>query len=168
MLTKITCPVCDRPNVEDSFCPNCETDLSLIRNLMELPTESDSSPSPKLSNWILFLGVGLLVLGILTGIAGEKFIFSTNNTIPDLLSIYPNDINTKEIPKEIPQLKCSQQGFYYIVRKGDSLSLIASRFYGDLEKLDLILKANSQQIKDQNYLEIGDKLFIPNLEENCP
>jgi C4-type Zn-finger protein len=37
MTTKLSCPVCDRSEITDSICPNCETDLSAIRLLAELP-----------------------------------------------------------------------------------------------------------------------------------
>jgi hypothetical protein len=38
MSVKINCPVCDRSAIEINICPNCQTDLSLIRMLIELPT----------------------------------------------------------------------------------------------------------------------------------
>ena len=38
MSVKINCPVCDRSAIEINICPNCQTDLSLIRMLLELPT----------------------------------------------------------------------------------------------------------------------------------
>jgi C4-type Zn-finger protein len=37
MTTKLTCPVCDRSEITTHICPNCETDLSAIRLLAELP-----------------------------------------------------------------------------------------------------------------------------------
>ena len=42
MKQKITCPVCDRKEIDENICPNCETDLSLIRMLMELPPQKAS------------------------------------------------------------------------------------------------------------------------------
>ncbi|MGD2181917.1 hypothetical protein [Lusitaniella coriacea] len=33
----LTCPVCNRPEIEGNRCPNCETDLSSVRMLIELP-----------------------------------------------------------------------------------------------------------------------------------
>ncbi len=37
MNHQLTCPVCDRSAIEINICPNCQTDLSLIRMLSELP-----------------------------------------------------------------------------------------------------------------------------------
>jgi hypothetical protein len=37
MSDKIDCPVCNRSAIEINICPNCQTDLSLIRMLTELP-----------------------------------------------------------------------------------------------------------------------------------
>ncbi|HEY9660787.1 MAG TPA: hypothetical protein V6C65_20205, partial [Allocoleopsis sp.] len=80
MTTKITCQVCQHPNVEDNTCPNCETDLTLIRMLMELPTAQDaaalsqSANHPtytRLKNAFLFLLAGLIL-----GVVGS-FAFST-------------------------------------------------------------------------------------------
>ncbi|NEP47143.1 MAG: peptidoglycan-binding protein, partial [Okeania sp. SIO2H7] len=39
MTLKLTCCVCDRPGIEGNICPNCETDLSMVRMLMELPIQ---------------------------------------------------------------------------------------------------------------------------------
>ncbi|WP_199322704.1 hypothetical protein [Calothrix anomala] len=44
MNPKLTCPVCDRTDIEGNICPNCQTDLSSVRILMELPTERPSVP----------------------------------------------------------------------------------------------------------------------------
>ena len=35
--TKIDCPVCGYQGIEGNICPNCDTDVSLIRSLAELP-----------------------------------------------------------------------------------------------------------------------------------
>lgn len=37
LQTQLACPVCDRPAVTGDVCPNCETDLSVLRMLLELP-----------------------------------------------------------------------------------------------------------------------------------
>ncbi|MBD2442364.1 MAG: hypothetical protein ACK6A9_13740 [Dolichospermum sp.] len=37
MNKKLSCPVCDRQEIVESICPNCETDLSPLRMLEELP-----------------------------------------------------------------------------------------------------------------------------------
>jgi hypothetical protein len=70
MNQKITCPVCDRSAIEISVCPNCQTDLSLIRMLSELPPIESVESNHEWWKWslgilisaILLLGWGLWVL----------------------------------------------------------------------------------------------------------
>jgi hypothetical protein len=70
MSTKITCPVCDRSQIEINICPNCQTDLALLRMLTELPLIQPTESSWQLTNIteiglllsLLFLGWGLWVL----------------------------------------------------------------------------------------------------------
>jgi hypothetical protein len=52
MIVKLNCPVCDNLNVDSNHCPNCETDLSLIRMLMELPSvEPMTKAKPVSLSW---------------------------------------------------------------------------------------------------------------------
>ncbi len=59
MSKKITCPVCDRKEIEENICPNCETDLSLIRMLLELPPVEKTSGN---KSYLLILFVIILLL----------------------------------------------------------------------------------------------------------
>lgn len=72
MNLKLTCPVCDRPQIEGNICPNCETDLSLVRMLIELPNANVSRKIP--IGWLILMasvsfGVGISVITM-------KFLFS--------------------------------------------------------------------------------------------
>ncbi len=51
----------------------------------------------------------------------------------------------------------------YVVVKGDSLSKIAEKYYGD--KMQWKLLAAENQISDPDQIDIGDQLTIPNLEK---
>ncbi len=51
----------------------------------------------------------------------------------------------------------------YEVKAGDSLGAIAQRFYGDSRRADLIIRANSDLIRDPNRIRPGMKLMIPKL-----
>ena len=65
MTTKLTCPVCDRTEITTSICPNCETNLSSLKLLAELPIiESVKSESSfNLNNYLLtFLLICLISL----------------------------------------------------------------------------------------------------------
>jgi hypothetical protein len=69
MVIKITCPVCDRKEIEENNCPNCETDLSLIRMLLELPLElpNEEKTLGINSRLLLLFAIILLSLGVSLG-----------------------------------------------------------------------------------------------------
>ncbi len=64
MSTKITCPVCDRSELEINICPNCQTDLALLRMLTELPLLEQTDSSFQVPKW---LAVGILLVFMLLG-----------------------------------------------------------------------------------------------------
>lgn len=75
MPKKITCPVCDRQEIESNICPNCETDLSLIRILIELPPQERSSKLWQ-NPWLIIFAMLILLLGIIVGrITNPQMIF---------------------------------------------------------------------------------------------
>lgn len=49
----------------------------------------------------------------------------------------------------------------YVVKKGDSLSQIAKREYGDANKWRRIFEANKDKIKDPDLIHPGQELKIP-------
>ncbi|WP_081599383.1 LysM peptidoglycan-binding domain-containing protein [Prochlorothrix hollandica] len=195
MTIKITCPVCQHPNIEDNTCPNCETDLTLIRMLMELPSvpqildsqiskeaalplSPDRSHKRHWSNAFVFLLTGI-ILGILgsaaIGFYSSRNLISTRPT-PMLTPPIANPISPSPVPSVMPlKLSESEQriktntcdGFQYFVRPGDSLTLVAWKFYGDADRWVQIVEANPTISKQVNVLEIGDVLLIPNSEAIC-
>lgn len=59
MNVKLICPVCQRPDIENNICPNCETDLSLIQMLKELPQQRQGN-----SVWLLLtVAIFCLIVG---------------------------------------------------------------------------------------------------------
>src|SRR5215475_2967519 len=50
---------------------------------------------------------------------------------------------------------------YYIIVKGDTLSAIAKKYYGDANKYPRIFDANREVIKDANLIYPGQKIRIP-------
>ena len=56
----------------------------------------------------------------------------------------------------------SEENFYTIV-KGDNLSKIAKKFYGDANKYPVIFEANREVIKDANLIYPGQKIRIPKI-----
>ena len=184
MSVKLTCPVCGRSQIETNTCPNCETNLSTYRMLAELPLETPvEAKEPKRNIPICFpvSVAGLfLLLGLGLGFASNSVIArqqpqttpSNPNPIPDI-KVEKDELVTSPViaekPKEAeqPQLK-SCDGFNYVVREGDSLPQIASRFYGDNNSLSLIRVANPKLQGRENPIKIGETLLIPNREANCP
>ena len=52
----------------------------------------------------------------------------------------------------------------YTVEKGDTLSAIAKRFYGDPKKYMTIFNANKNQLKDPDKISPGQELIIPHAD----
>ena len=50
---------------------------------------------------------------------------------------------------------------YHVVVKGDTLSKIAEKYYGDPSLYPQIFDANKDILKDPNKIQIGQKLRIP-------
>lgn len=50
---------------------------------------------------------------------------------------------------------------FYVIEKGDSLSAIAKKFYGDGSAYPRIFEANREVIKDPNLIYPGQKIRIP-------
>jgi nucleoid-associated protein YgaU len=53
----------------------------------------------------------------------------------------------------------------YVVVKGDSLSKIALRYYGDAQEWKRIFEANRDQIQDPDLIHPGQELRIPEAGE---
>ena len=58
-----------------------------------------------------------------------------------------------------PEAEAAEQT--YTVVKGDSLSKIAKRFYGDAQQWRKIFEANKDQIKDPDLIHPGQTFRIP-------
>lgn len=74
MKIKLNCPVCDYQEIEGETCPNCDTDLSVIRMLKELPQVENPLRQVKIPKWQLGVALLLLIIGIGLGVMGS-FIF---------------------------------------------------------------------------------------------
>ena len=58
------------------------------------------------------------------------------------------------------------EGNPYLIKRGDSLSLISQKVYGNWEEWPQIYKNNPRQIKDPNLIFTGLTLFYPDLPLN--
>lgn len=59
-----------------------------------------------------------------------------------------------------------QQVQYYLIEKGDNLSKIAKKFYGDANKYPEIFAANKEVIKDPDLIFPGQKIRIPEIQKS--
>ena len=184
MSVKLTCPVCDRSQIETNTCPNCETDLSTYRMLAQLPVETPVEVKESKRMILIWLPIGVailfLLLGFGLGFAGNSVIArqqpqttptSTTASNPisetksDELIVSPTVVEKPQGVEKSESKSCG--GFNYIVRRGDSLSLIASRFYGDTNSWSRIIDANPELKGRESSIEIGELLLVPNIETNC-
>src|SRR5262249_31691982 len=49
----------------------------------------------------------------------------------------------------------------YTIQTGDTLALIAQKYYGDVKKWTRIFEANKQALKTPNFIFVGQKIIIP-------
>ncbi len=170
---RLNCPVCSYQDIQKSTCPNCDTDVSLLRSLLELPilqAANDASIEniqnvPKESN---FLKVWLLVLlGIAIGFAiggwtgysmfqsviGDRI---TNNPNPSLVNKPEIVATIKATPKNQPISTKS-----YIVQSGDSLEDLAQKLCDNSAKWRDFVIVNPSLIGRESALEVREELIIP-------
>lgn len=176
MTTTLICPVCKYSEVETNCCPKCETDISVMRMVIELPTsgvvESQTSEQEPKIWWPIALAILILILGISLGAVSTYLVY---NLQPSLgTNIEQNQLSSPvlrspEVETSQPTIKNKNKadsGFYYTVRRGDSVSLVAWRFYGNGKLAPLIVNANPFLKGRESALEVGEVLFVPNLQED--
>jgi len=64
-------------------------------------------------------------------------------------------------PKKEPEADPMDATQWHVVKKGETLSKIAARYYGDPTLYPTIFEANKDVLKDPNLIRIGQKLRIP-------
>ncbi|NNE28763.1 MAG: peptidoglycan-binding protein LysM [Saprospiraceae bacterium] len=65
------------------------------------------------------------------------------------------------VDDRISVTRAAKEAEFYTVKRGDSLSKIAKRFYGDPMKYNKIFEANKPMLKDPNKIYPGQMLRIP-------
>ncbi|AFZ23447.1 LysM domain-containing protein [Cylindrospermum stagnale PCC 7417] len=167
MNLKLNCPVCGYQEIESNTCPNCDTDLSLLRMLQELP-QRENSLLAKFAGWPLGFALLILILGMGLGAYGSFLVVQPNLYIATISprnpvvmsSASPKPAASPAIAPEKPPKSNT-----YIVQAGDSLSAIAEKFCVKGTSWQVIAKANPQLKGRENDLEVGDQLKIPNCQE---
>ena len=163
MSINLICPVCDRPDVEGDICPNCETNLSTFRLLAELPiVEPNKALGSTMKIWLLSGILAAFVLGMSLGATGDSLLSkqsrSPTATIPGSIAT-----NIQAKSTQAKSLNPCVTQFYYTVQQGDSLARIARRFYGDRQKLQLIMQHNPRPTVKENDINLHEKLLMPKI-----
>ena len=153
MKVELSCPVCASTEIAGNSCPNCDTDLSLIRLLTELPPSSPQATvlekpqlQLKFAGWQLGAALLILTMGIVLG-AASSFLFwqpsqLLTTTIDSSHPIASKSDRTAAPP--IAQKTVSQQPTQYTVKLGDNLTGITEQFCGKGKSWQVMVKANPQ------------------------
>lgn len=159
MNIKIDCPVCGYKEIEGNICPNCDTDLTLIRSLQELPPVETKISQKKLSTWTLVLALLILIIGIGLGALSSFFLIKNQYSA----NVFTNNsavvINQESVADH-------ENTNLYTVKRGDNLGIIAEKLCGKASAWRLIAAANPRLENRHNYfIQVGEKLKIPNCQE---
>ena len=171
-MSQLTCPVCDRPGIESDICPNCETNLSTLRLLAELPIVAPKpTVSATLKIWFYATIVAIFLLGISLATTGGSLLSPqlSQSQISSSMAIATNTRSVNPNQREsiaVASAPCLRD-FYYRVSTGDSLAKIARQFYGDSRQSQQIVESNSQLNGREHDLDLDEKLLMPKLYRAC-
>lgn len=169
MTVKLNCPVCGYTELEGSNCPNCDTDLTLIRMLQQLPAIETSPPSKPNSRWQLLTAILILLIGMGLGVLAS-FVFMQPQVITaEVTATSPVIVNTPNpsLTPIAPKVSFEPpQPVTYTVKAGDNLSAITEKFCGKETSWQVMLKDNPQLEGRENYIDVGEVFKIPNCKEN--
>jgi nucleoid-associated protein YgaU len=97
-------------------------------------------------------------MGIFDRFTGNE---DKNEAKPDFSNVQSGDSSTAAPPATTDPIAGSGARRTYTVVKGDSLSRIAKREYGDANKWRTIYEANRDLIKDPDLIYPGQLLSVP-------
>lgn len=188
MTHLLSCPVCGYTEIQSNTCPNCDTDLSLIRSLTELPSlekaggaeEAGESGgvrrTPKVAIWQIGVALLILIFGIGLGALGS-FLFLQPQLISNKITTPPVVIKGDKIPNPPAPFPGREKGMdrggergvsplasQYTVKPGDNLSILTEKFCGKGNSWQAIVKANPQLQSHPNLIDVGEVLKLPNCE----
>lgn len=168
MNIKLNCPVCGYQEIEGKSCPNCDTDLSLIWMLQELPQAQTPVPQLKVTGWQLAIALLILIIGISLGSFSSLLFLQPQLNTLTVSSPNPVALSTAspKPPANIPITPTKPaKPTTYIVKSGDYLSAIAEKFCGKGASWQVMVKTNPQLKGREDYIEIGEVLKIPTCKE---
>lgn len=168
MKTPLDCPVCNYKEIDQEQCPNCDTDVSLLRLLVELPSASEEflstvSTFKTSRSWKYLNGLMFVLLLAITSFSLSKWLAGSR---PQPVSqISPSSPVLTSNPEQTKSTKPQTniiQGFTYTVTIGDTLTNIGYKFYHDPQALTIILESNPQLRGREDLIQPGEKLLITN------
>ena len=190
MKSELSCPVCGYTGISGNSCPNCDTDLSLIRLLTELPSSSPQVTQPKVPRrqvgvalLILMIGIGLGAMGSLLFLQPSQLLTNTGNS-PSSVTTRGNEtlsrasgggkatprqfvggINPPATRSPIAQEPINrQQPTQYTVKLGDHLTAITEQFCGKEKAWQVMVQVNPHLKARPDSLKVGEVLKVPNCE----
>ena len=172
------CPICQQPDLtEDTVtCPKCNSDLESFTHLTHLDKQVKKKTQimVALASALLF---SIIIAGVLFFKTREKTAFIlTQNTQIDSLKIEIESLENDNISLATPsekeqvqtkpaaEIKASSPASVtsgetiYVVKKNESLSMIAQKILGDASKYVQIAKDNN--IDNPDIIEEGTELKI--------
>jgi hypothetical protein len=171
-IAVINCPVCQYQDIKGNICPNCDTDISLIRALINLTIVEKKKQiitgSTKNQSKVFFVIFLAAVFGFLAGTWFSYWSFSGMNSIMTITQApveQPIDkIISVETDSEILNKSQVEQeaAKIYQVKNGDSLFQVAEKLCGDSTKWKKFVMSNETLVEREGYLlNTSETLVIP-------
>lgn len=168
------CPICAYKNIpnykeEDVICSCCDTDLSIYRLINQQVVNSSKevivteevvvTKTPEKLKWIM--GISFLLALLFAGLylLNPRIIIDKQKEAEltaQIDSLQSENAKLKKLPVNTVSV---DKDFEYMVRRGDSFSLISWRIYGTESRAEKIAKKNNVTL--ETILHPGDKLIIP-------
>ncbi len=174
MKPELSCPVCAYTEISGNSCPKCNTDISLIRLLTELPPSSPQAtgfekpqPQQKFAGWQLVAALLILIMGIGLG-AMASFLFLgrsqllTNNVDSPRPIVVEGD--RAAVPPIAQKTVNRQQPTQYVVKTRDNLTKITEQLCGKGKSWQVMVKANPQLNTRPDLINVDEVLKLPNCE----
>lgn len=168
----INCPVCQYQNIKGDSCPNCDTDIFLIRALTELTTvekkEQTVTGLTKKQKKIFLMIFLAAVFGFLAGAWFGYWSFSGMNSIGKITQAPLEEPVEKTLPVatdfKIPNESQVEQepAKTYQVKNEDSLFQVAEKLCGDPAQWKKFVMNNETLVGREGYLlNVAEILVIP-------
>ena len=109
------------------------------------------------------IAIAAIILALTTFRSGESSQESKPTAVPARATVVQAAVaaapTSAPIPSPSPSVAPQQR--VHTVVSGDTLTSIASKYYGDASKYTKIYEANKDTLPDPNSLKVGQKLKIP-------